>query len=102
MYREFTRDLAAAQKAEFEALVAFQQLNAAKLQEIAEATKLKEAKEAELADLLDKVAKAKEDLAATEAALQADQEFLANMLEGCKNEDDEYNKRLKIRSDEIA
>merc|ERR1712039_416805 len=50
MAREFTRDLFASQKAEFEALVAFHQLNAAKLAEIAEATQLKKQKEGELGD----------------------------------------------------
>merc|ERR1711920_377505 len=38
MHDEFSRDLAAAQKAEFEALVAFHQLRAAKLGEIASAS----------------------------------------------------------------
>merc|ERR1719277_1281550 len=53
MHDEFSRDLAAAQKAEFQALVAYHQLNAAKLSEIAEATKLKGQKESSLADTLD-------------------------------------------------
>jgi len=98
---KFAKNLAAAQKEELEALIAFQRLAAAKNAEIAAATKQKDAKEAELADLLDKVAKSKEDLEATTEALAADQEFLATTIEGCKSEDADYAKRNKVRSEEI-
>merc|ERR1712039_462836 len=60
-----------------------------------------EQKEQQLADTMAAIAKAKEDKAATEAAMAADQKFLANLRESCQNEDQEYQKRLKIRSDEI-
>jgi hypothetical protein len=98
---KFAKNLAAAQKEELEALIAFQKLAAAKNAEIAAATKQKDAKEAELAALLDKVAKSKEDLEATKETLAADQNFLAEMLEGCKSEDEKYAARNKVRSQEI-
>merc|ERR1711972_741303 len=101
MHDEFSRDLGAAQKAELEALIAFHELKAAKLAEIAEATKLKEQKEQHLADTMAAIAKAKEDKEATEEAMAADQKFLANLRESCKNEEEEYQKRHKVRSDEI-
>merc|ERR1719343_1635196 len=72
----FAKKLAAAQKEELSALIAFQKLAAAKQAEIAAATKQKDAKETELADTMDKAAKAKEDLEATTAALTADEKFL--------------------------
>ena len=72
MHSEFSRDLAGAQKAELQALVAYQELNAAKRAEIAEATKSKEDKEGRLSDTLDAIAKAKQDKSATEAASSAE------------------------------
>jgi chromosome segregation ATPase len=98
---KFAKLLAASQKAELQALVDFQKLQAAKTGEIASATQSKDDKSAELADLLDKVAKAKEDLEATQAALSADQKFLVEMTKNCATEDEEYAKRVKVRSEEV-
>jgi len=102
MHDEVTRDLSAAQKEEFQAVVAFQKLRAAKLSEIEAAKKLKVEKESQLAELLDKSAKAKEDIAALNEALSADQEFLANLEKNCKAEDEAYAARVKVRSEEIV
>jgi len=98
---EFARDLASAQKAELEALKQFQQLRAAKTGEIAAATKSKDEKEAALSALLYKAAKATEDLEAMKEAKAADQEFLVELTKSCKVEDEEYEARLKVRSEEI-
>jgi len=102
MYDEVTRDLSAAQRGEFQAAVAFQKLRAAKLSEIETAKKQKEDKESQLAELLDKSEKAKEDIAAVQEALTADQEFLANLEKNCKAEDESYAARVKVRSEEIV
>jgi len=99
---KFAKNLAAAQKEELEALIAFQKLAAAKQAEIAAATKQKETKEGELADLLDKVAKTKEDIEATTNTLTADENFLAQATKTCKSEDEEYAKRVKVRNEEIT
>jgi len=56
----------------------------------------------ELADILFKFSQAKRDLENTEAALDADQKFLAETMKGCDKEDAEYAKRSKIRADEIT
>jgi len=101
MRDEFTRDLGQAQKADFEAEVAFQQLRAAKLAEIAAASKQKAQKEAQLAELLDKAAKAKQEKEETQAAVAADQTFLVNLEENCKTEDEEYKQRHAVRTEEI-
>jgi chromosome segregation ATPase len=97
----FAKNLAAAQKEELESLIAFQKLAASKSGEIAAATKQKDAKETELADLMDKAAKAKEELEVTTNALTADEAFLLETQKGCKYEDAEYAKRVKVRSEEI-
>lgn len=102
MGEETGRDLEEAQKNDFRAEVAYQQLRAAKLEEIRVASEQKKRKEAKLADTIRNAANAKEDREATQEALSADEKFLANMLKGCKNEDEEYNKRRAIRSEEIV
>lgn len=98
---ETARNLASAQKEELQALIGFQQLQAAKLGEIAAATKQSEQKTTELADLLDNVAKAKRDVDRTSAALEADQNFLGETQKGCKIEDADYAKRVAVRNNEI-
>jgi len=102
MHDEVTRDLSAAQKEEFQAVLAFQKLRAAKLSEIEAAKKLKVDKESQLAELLDKSEKAKGDIAALSEALSADQEFLASLEKNCKAEDEAYAARVKVRSEEIV
>mmetsp|Transcript_3096 Transcript_3096/g.7922 ORF Transcript_3096/g.7922 Transcript_3096/m.7922 type:complete len:724 (+) Transcript_3096:94-2265(+) len=102
MSDQFGRDLAAAQKEETQALNEFDTLKAAKLGEIAAATKQRKMKDGALAELLDKTATAKKDIAAAEAALAANQKFLADMTESCATEADEYKARVKVRTEEIA
>merc|ERR1719440_935503 len=101
MKDEFERDLGAAQKEELHAEVSFQNLRAAKSAEIKAATKQKEAKEVQLADLTAKVAEAKEGIESTNAQLDADEEFLANLLKNRKVEDEEYKIRQDTRATEI-
>jgi hypothetical protein len=102
MSDQFTADLSSSQKEDFQAEVSFQNLRAAKLGEIEAATKSKNAKEADLADTQAKAAQAKEDKAATTAALEADQGFLVNMKKDCQSEDEQYKARSKTRSEELV
>merc|ERR1719478_1760939 len=101
MKDEFDRDLSASQKQELQALIEFNNLRAAKLAEIAAASKQKANKEAALADLQNKVANAQQDKAALEEANAADQAFLVELEKTCTTEDEEYNKRVQVRSEEI-
>lgn len=101
MSDEFKRDLANAQKQDFTALVNFQKLSAAKSAEISAATKQQEMKEGQLADLKAKTSEAKESIAASKDALDADNTFLTNLLKSRKKEDEEFKARSKIRNDEI-
>jgi len=102
MKDEMVRDLSAAQKAEFKALVDFQKLRAAKMAEVEAAKKQKGLKEDELATLLDRAAKAAADLESMKEAKAADEKFVAEMEVGCKTVDDEFAARSKIRGDEIV
>jgi hypothetical protein len=95
------KSLAAAQKADMEAMISFQNLKAAKTGEIAAGTKQKDQKSVELADLLDKAAKAKQDIETTKEALGADQQMLLEASKSCTSEEEEYAGRVKVRSDEI-
>lgn len=102
MKDEFVRDLSAAQKAEFKSLVDFQNLQAAKLAEIAAANEQKDMKDEALADLLNRAAKAAEDLETMKNAKSADEKFVAEMTENCQVVDQEFEQRSKIRQDEIT
>eukprot|EP00929_Paragymnodinium_shiwhaense_P057190 TRINITY_DN2861_c0_g1_i1.p1 TRINITY_DN2861_c0_g1~~TRINITY_DN2861_c0_g1_i1.p1 ORF type:complete len:718 (-),score=350.64 TRINITY_DN2861_c0_g1_i1:136-2289(-) len=101
MKDEFESDLSKAMKEEHMALVAFQQLRAAKSAEITAAQEQKSQKEKSLADLQVRVAQAKEDVVTTRDALGADQQFLLDLADNCKESVDTYEVRSKMRSDEI-
>merc|ERR1719343_878770 len=47
------------------------------------------------------MAQAKEEREEMRAAKDADETFLAQMREGCQKEDEEYKKRLAVRSEEL-
>jgi len=101
MRDEFERDLAAADKRELEAVMSFQKLRATKLAEIASATTQKKAKSTMLAETQAKAAQAKEDLVATSDALSADQKFLVDLEETCSTAANDYDARVKVRSEEL-
>merc|ERR1719189_1960526 len=101
MKEEFQRDLGEAQAKDLAAEESFQKLRAAKLSEIKAATAQKKQKEKELADLLYKASKAKENKEKAEAAIEADQKFLATLEKDCKEEEIAYQDRLKVRTQEI-
>jgi chromosome segregation ATPase len=101
MNDQFIRDLSNSQKEEFQALVEFQGLRAAKLSEIAAGKEQKESKEKQLADLMAQMATAEEDITALTAARAADLEFLANLKKTCTTEKNEFEGRVKVRNEEI-
>merc|ERR1719158_519470 len=98
----FSKDLSAAQKEELNALIAFNNLRAAKLAEIAAQTKQKDAKEAQLAQATADKAQAEQDIEDTKAALSSDQQFLMELKKNCKIADEEYAARTKIRGEELV
>jgi len=76
-------------------------LKAAKEEEIAAGTSLADTKTTTLAATDEKKAQNSEDLEDTQAALEADTKFLANLKERCANMDQEYEERTKTRQLEI-
>merc|ERR1719476_411990 len=101
MKEEFQRDLGEARAKDLAAEESYQKLRAAKLSEIKAATTQKKQKEKELADLLYKASKAKENKEKAEAAIEADNKFLATLEKDCKEEEVAYQERLKVRTQEI-
>lgn len=101
MQDQFTRDLANAQKSEAAASEAFAKLKEAKTGEIAAAEKQIRDKQAELTQVTHKSAMAKKETAKLQKAKAADEEFLMNLKKGCAKEDQNYNDRVKVRSDEV-
>merc|ERR1719160_37279 len=98
----FKKNLANAQKEELRSMIGFQNLKAAKNQEMDAATGLKDKKTAELAQATQDDAQAKQDLEDTQAALSADQKFLIELKKNCKIADEEYAARCKIRGQELV
>merc|ERR1719146_37598 len=101
MKESFETNLANAQKDENESQAGYEQLKAAKEDEIAAGTELADTKTQELATTDEKNAQSKESLEDTRETLAADVKFLANLKEQCGNMDQEYEERTKTRQGEI-
>jgi chromosome segregation ATPase len=102
MKETFESNLSTSQKEELAAQDAYEQLKSAKLAEIAAAKKQVDTKTVELAETDEKCATAKEDLESTKDALSADEKFLMDLKEKCKQTDEEMAERTKTRNEEIA
>merc|ERR1719281_2435197 len=94
MKEEFETNLANSQKEEIENQKAYEDLKSAKTAEIAAAEDQIETKTEELATTDEKVANDKQDVEDTSATKAADEEFLVNLKEKCKNVDHEFEERV--------
>merc|ERR1719331_2877978 len=101
MKETFETNLAASQKEEMENQKAYEDLKAAKEEEIAAGESLADTKTVLLGNTEEKNAQSKEDLEDTQEVLAADTAFLANLKERCANMDSEYEERTKTRQLEI-
>merc|ERR1719155_166391 len=101
MKETFETNLSNSQKEEMQAQQAYEDLKAAKENEIKAGTELKDKKTQELADTDSKLAQDKEDLEDTRNSLSADQKFLMNLKETCQNTDQEWEERQKARQEEM-
>jgi len=101
MKESFETNLANSQKEEMQSQKDYEDLKAAKEDEIAAGTDLADKKTSELATADEKNAQSKESLEDTRNVLAADTEFLANLKEQCQNIDQEYEERTKTRQLEI-
>merc|ERR1719355_477141 len=101
MKETFEANLAASQKEERENQAAYEDMKAAKEQEIAAGQEQLETKTVELGNTDEKLANDKQDLEDTTNTLAADQKFLAMLKEKCAMFDQEFELRQKTRQEEI-
>merc|ERR1712072_244386 len=101
MKETFETNLSTSQKEEMASQKAYEDLKAAKEEEIKAGQDQIDAKTQELADTDEKNAKAKEDVVDTKESLAADEEFLMMLKEKCSMTDNEWEERQKTRSLEI-
>jgi len=101
MKESFEQNLAETQKDEAANVAAFQQLKAAKEDEIVAGQEQAETKVQELADTDEKLAQSKEDLDDTRASLTEDEAFLMMLKEKCSSTDAEWEERQKTRQLEM-
>jgi len=102
MKESFESNLSQSQKDEIANAKAYEDLKAAKEEEIAAAKEQIETKTQELATTDAKLAQAKEDLEDTQNSLSADEKFLMMLKEKCALTDKEWEERQKERMAEIA
>jgi len=101
MKETFEANLAASQKEEMTNQKAYEDVKAAKGEEIEAGQSMLDTKTVELGTVDEKNAMSKEDLDDTQNTLAADQEFLAALKEQCAALDAEYEQRTKTRQAEI-
>merc|ERR1719360_452872 len=101
MKETFETNLADTQKEESANQKAYEDLKAAKEEEIAAGQEQIDKKTEELASADEKLANSKEDLVDTKNSLAADEEFLAMLKEKCASTDAEWEERQKTRQLEM-
>jgi len=101
MKESFETNLADTQKDEMQNQKAYDELKAAKEEEISAGQDQIDSKTQELASTDEKLAESKEDLEDTTASLSADEEFLMMLKDKCSNTDAEWEERQKTRQMEM-
>jgi len=99
---EFASHLAEATEVEEQAIEVYEELMKAKKKEVDTLTESIEKKVQEVGELGVSVVAMKDDLTDTEAALMADNDFLANLDTSCKKKRAEWDERSKTRADELT
>merc|ERR1719465_161038 len=101
MKETFETNLSASQKEEMANQKAYEELKAAKEDEIKAGQEQIDSKTQELADTDEKNAQAKEDIEDTKKSLSADEQFLMMLKEKCSMTDSEWEERQKTRQLEM-
>jgi len=101
MKETFESNLSNSQKEEAANQKAYEDLKAAKEEEIAAGQEQIDTKTQELATTDEKLAMSKQDMEDTKAGLASDEEFLMMLKEKCQGSDQEYEERQKMRAMEI-
>merc|ERR1719174_3626932 len=102
MKEDFEKDLGEEQESEKKAVDEYEKLKAGKEDEIETAKKAIIQFDQDLAALAETNAEAMKELEDTEEQLANDKQFLETLQEKCANTDDEFDKRVKSRLEEIA
>jgi len=101
MKESFESNLADSQKEEMANQKAYEELKAAKEEEISAGQSQIDAKTQELASTDEKNAQSKEDIKDTRESLSADEKFLSMLKEKCQSTDEEWEERQKTRQLEM-
>merc|ERR1711904_560496 len=101
MKETFETNLSSSQKEEMANQKAYEELKAAKEDEIKAGQEQIDTKTQELADVEEKNAQAKEDVEDTKKTLSADEQFLMMLKEKCSMTDAEWEERQKTRQLEM-
>merc|ERR1719388_235146 len=101
MKETFESNLSNSQKEELANQKAYEDLKAAKEEEIAAGQEQIDTKTQELATTDEKLAMAKQDIEDTKNGLSEDEKFLMMLKEKCQGSDQEYEERQKTRAAEI-
>merc|ERR1719379_1293710 len=102
MKESFERNLAESQKTEAQQIASFEDLKAAKTEEIEAGTEQIDAKTEELAATDEKNSASKKDLEDTTATLDEDTKFLADLKDKCANMGQEFEGHSRTRALEMA
>jgi len=101
MKETMSKSLAEAEAAEAAAISAHEELVAAKEKEVAANTKAIEVKTLRVGELAVSIVEMKNDLSDTEAALEGDKKFLADLDTNCATQTKEMETNQKMRSGEL-
>merc|ERR1719188_2444435 len=101
MMEAFEKDLSEAQKQELANQKAYDELKAAKVEQIEAGQALIDKKSQEKAETDERLANSKVDLEETEESLAADEKFMVMLKEKCSMTDDEWEERQKTRAAEM-
>jgi len=102
MKETFESNLSASQKEEMANQKSYEDVKAAKEEEIAAGQAQIDTKTQELADTDEKLAQSKQDIEDTRNSLSADEQFLMMLKEKCQMTDQEWEERQKTRQLEMA
>jgi len=95
-------DLKETTASEEEAKASFESLVASKTKEVAAAQKAVEEKTVRVGELAVSVAQGKADLEDTQGSLEEDKKFKANLAASCATKSEEWDKRSKLRAEEVT
>jgi len=101
MKETFEKDLGETQKSEAANQKAYEEVKAAKLEQIAAGQAMVDKKTQELADTDERLAHSRQDIEDTKNSLSADERFLMDLKERCKMTDSEWETRQKTRALEM-